>query len=78
LTLLFAFAIGFGATVAEPALNAMGMTVENLTDGAFRKRMLIHAVAVGVGVGAALGVARILFTCRCGCCCSAVIRLPWH
>jgi hypothetical protein len=61
LTLTFAFAIGFGATVAEPALNAMGMTVENLTDGAFRKRMLIHAVAAGVGVGAALGVARILF-----------------
>ncbi|MER2603161.1 MAG: DUF1538 domain-containing protein, partial [Candidatus Competibacter phosphatis] len=61
MTLTFAFAIGFGATVAEPALNAMGMTVENLTDGAFRKRMLIHAVAIGVGVGAALGVARILF-----------------
>ncbi|WP_291990972.1 DUF1538 domain-containing protein [Candidatus Accumulibacter sp. ACC007] len=61
MTLIFAFAIGFGATVAEPALNAMGMTVENLTDGAFRKRMLIHAVATGVGVGAALGVARILF-----------------
>ena len=61
LTLLFAFMVGYGATVAEPALNAMGMTVENLTDGAFRKRMLLHAVAVGVGCGAALGVSRILF-----------------
>lgn len=61
MTMVFAFAIGYGATVAEPALNAMGMTVENLTNGIFRKRMLIHAVAVGVGVGAALGVARILF-----------------
>lgn len=61
LTLLFAFFVGYGATVAEPALNAMGMTVENLTDGAFKKRLLIHAVAVGVGLGAALGVARILF-----------------
>lgn len=61
MTLIFAFVIGYGATVAEPALNAMGMTVENLTDGAFRKRMLIHAVAAGVGIGAALGVARILF-----------------
>lgn len=60
-TLAFAFSIGFGATIAEPALNAMGMTVENLTDGVFRKRMLIYAVAAGVGVGAALGVARILF-----------------
>jgi hypothetical protein len=61
LTLVFTFAIGYGATIAEPALNAMGMTVENLTNGAFRKRMLIHAVAVGVGLGAAFGVARILF-----------------
>jgi hypothetical protein len=60
-TLLFAFTVGYGATVAEPALNAMGMTVENLTDGAFRKRQLLHAVAIGVGCGAALGVSRILF-----------------
>jgi len=61
MTLAFAFCVGYGATVAEPALNAMGMTVENLTDGAFKKRLLIHAVAFGVGLGAALGVARILF-----------------
>mgnify|MGYP001198569783 CR=1 FL=1 len=61
LVLLFAFIVGYGATVAEPALNAMGMTVENLTDGAFKKRLLIHAVALGVGFGAALGVARLLF-----------------
>jgi len=61
MALLFAFCIGYGATVAEPALNAMGMTVENLSDGAFKKRLLVHVVALGVGVGAALGVARILF-----------------
>lgn len=61
MTMVFAFCIGYGATVAEPALNAMGITVENLTDGAFKKRLLLHAVAVGVGIGAALGVARILF-----------------
>lgn len=61
MVLVFAFCIGYGATVAEPALNAMGMTVENLSDGAFKKRMLVHMVALGVGLGAALGVARILF-----------------
>lgn len=61
MTMVFAFCIGYGATVAEPALNAMGLTVENLTDGAVRKRLLIHAVAFGVGLGAAVGVARILF-----------------
>jgi hypothetical protein len=61
MVMVFAFCIGYGATVAEPALNAMGTTVENLTDGAFKKRLLIHAVAFGVGLGAATGVARILF-----------------
>ncbi len=61
MTLVFAFCIGYGATVAEPALNAMGLTVENLSDGAFKKRLLIHAVAFGVGLGSALGVAKILF-----------------
>lgn len=61
MTMVFAFCIGYGATVAEPALNAMGITVENLTDGAFKKRLLLHAVAIGVGLGAGLGVAKILF-----------------
>jgi nitrate reductase NapE component len=69
MTMVFAFAIGYGATVAEPALNAMGMTVENLTNGIFRKRMLIHAVAVGVGVGAAWGSPASSSTCPCGGCC---------
>jgi hypothetical protein len=31
---LFAWFLGFGATLAEPALNALGMTVDNLTNGA--------------------------------------------
>jgi hypothetical protein len=59
--LLFALLLGFGATVAEPALNAMGVTVQNLTDGAFTKKLLIHSVAAGVGLGAALGVAKVIF-----------------
>ena len=61
LTLVFAAALGYGATVAEPALNAMGVTVESLTDGAFPRRLLIQAVAVGVALGIALGVAKVLF-----------------
>ena len=61
LTLIFAAILGYGATVAEPALNAMGVTVENLTDGALPKRLLIQAVAVGVALGIALGVAKIIF-----------------
>ena len=61
MTMVFAFCIGYAATVAEPALNAMGITVENLTDGVFQRRMLVRAVAFGVGLGAATGVAKILF-----------------
>lgn len=61
LTLLFALLLGFGATLAEPALNAMGMTVQELTDGAFTKNTLIRAAAFGVGVGTAIGVAKIIF-----------------
>jgi len=36
--MIFAWILGFGATLAEPALNALGMTVENLTDGVFKKK----------------------------------------
>ncbi|HUW51519.1 MAG TPA: DUF1538 domain-containing protein [Sulfuricella sp.] len=61
LALLFAALLGFGATVAEPALNALGMTVQNLTDGALTKNLLIRTVAIGVGTGTAIGVAKILF-----------------
>ena len=57
----FAWMLGFGATLAEPALNALGLTVENLTSGAFRKSTLIYAVSFGVGCGIALGVAKIVF-----------------
>jgi hypothetical protein len=61
LALAFALFLGFGATLAEPALNALGATVQNLTDGAFRKSTLIHAVATGVGLGTLLGVLKIVF-----------------
>ncbi len=59
--LLFAFVMGYGATLAEPALNALGRTVEELTIGTFRKSLLMQAVAVGVGVGMLFGVAKIIW-----------------
>lgn len=61
LVILFAWFMGFGATLAEPALNALGLTVQNLTNGAFRKSMLMYSVATGVAFGIALGIAKILF-----------------
>ncbi len=61
ITLAFAFILGFGATLAEPALNALGLTVECLTNGAFKKKTLMTAVSIGVGLGIATGVLRIIF-----------------
>lgn len=59
--LIFGFLMGYGATLAEPALNALGMTVEEITVGTFKKLVLMQAVAVGVGIGIAAGVAKILW-----------------
>jgi len=61
LALVFAWVLGFGATIAEPALNALGVTAEQLTNGFFKKRMLILAVSVGVACGIALGVTKLIF-----------------
>lgn len=59
--LLFAFIMGYGATLAEPALNALGMTVEELTVGTFKKSLLMQSVAIGVGLGIALGMVKIVW-----------------
>lgn len=61
IALTFAWLLGFGATLAEPALNALGLTVENLTNGSFKKRTLMMAVSLGVAFGISLGVAKIIF-----------------
>ena len=58
---IFAWILGFGATLAEPALNALGMTVQNLTNGAFKKSMLMYSVSFGVAFGIGLGVIKLIF-----------------
>lgn len=59
--LIFAFFLGYGATLAEPALNALGITVENITNGAFKKVLVMMSVSIGVGVGILIGVIKIIF-----------------
>jgi hypothetical protein len=61
LVLVFAFGMGYGATLAEPALNALGMTVEGLTVGTIKRAQIVQVVSVGVGAGIMLGLTRILF-----------------
>ncbi|MBA2277375.1 MAG: DUF1538 domain-containing protein [Chloroflexia bacterium] len=58
---VFAFVLGYGATLAEPALKALALTVEEITAGAFKRQLLAQAVAVGVGLGLAAGLAQIIF-----------------
>lgn len=57
----FGFFLGYGATLAEPALRALGNAVEKTTVGAFPRSLLIQTVALGVGVGTAGGLAMMVF-----------------
>ena len=57
----FAFFLGYGATLAEPALNALGDTVDRITAGAFKKKLLMQSVAIGVGLGIGAGVIKMAY-----------------
>jgi hypothetical protein len=59
--ILFGFFLGYGATMAEPALNALGDTVQKITVGAFKKSLLMQSVAIGVAIGIGAGVFKIAF-----------------
>lgn len=61
LVFLFAFGLGYGSTLAEPALGALGRTVEELTVGTIRRKHVVGAVSLGVGIGLMAGVARLLY-----------------
>lgn len=61
IVMLFGFLAGYGATLAEPALVTLGLTVEDLTAGAFKKYLLMHSVGFGVGIGLVIGVAKIIY-----------------
>jgi hypothetical protein len=57
---LFAAAIGFSTTVAEPALIAVTLKAGEISGGALNPRRLRAAVAIGVAIGVALGTFRIV------------------
>lgn len=57
---LFAAAIGFATTVAEPALIAVAIKASDVSGGAVSVWGLRVAVAIGVGIGIALGAYRIV------------------
>lgn len=57
---LFAFAIGFATTLAEPALMAVGQQAEQAAPGELNARVIRVVVALGVALGITLGVHRII------------------
>jgi len=57
---LFAFAIGFSTTIAEPSLIAVAIKANEVSGGAIGVWGLRRAVALGVAVGITLGSYRIV------------------
>lgn len=57
---LFGFLIGFSTTMAEPALLAVAIKVEEISQKRIRQTILRLAVALGVAIGIALGSYRIV------------------
>jgi hypothetical protein len=57
---LFAFAIGFSTTIAEPSLLAIAIKASDVSGGAISVGGLRVAVAIGVAIGITLGAFRII------------------
>lgn len=57
---LFAFAIGFATTIAEPSLLAVALKASQVSGGSIQPWGLRVAVALGVAIGITLGVFRIV------------------
>ncbi len=57
---LFAAAVGFSTTIAEPSLLAVSIKANEVSGGAIGVTGLRVAVAIGVAVGVAIGVLRIV------------------
>ena len=57
---LFGFMIGFSTTMAEPALLAIAIKVQDISDGVIKQNILRIVVALGVAIGIALGAYRLV------------------
>jgi hypothetical protein len=57
---IFAAAIGFSTTIAEPSLIAVAIKAEEVSGGSINANSLRISVAIGVAIGIALGSYRIV------------------
>lgn len=62
LILVFAFLMGYGATLAEPALTVLALEIEELTAGILTKNVLMNTVAFGVALGIVVGSLKIIYS----------------
>ncbi|GAB3049475.1 DUF1538 domain-containing protein [Virgibacillus ainsalahensis] len=61
LIIFFGFLLGVVVTIAEPDVRVLSTQVDQVSDGAIPKSILILAVALGVGIFVALAMIRIIF-----------------
>ena len=57
---LFAFLIGFSTTMAEPALLAIAIKAQEISEDRIKQNILRTVVALGVAIGIALGAYRLV------------------
>lgn len=57
---IFAFIVGYFATLVEPGLRTLAMEVEEISTGGIPVKILINAVAIGFGIGMSTGIVKIL------------------
>lgn len=57
---LFAFLIGFSTTMAEPALLAIAIKAQEISEDRIKQNILRFVVALGVAIGIALGSYRLV------------------
>ena len=57
---LFGFMIGFSTTMAEPALLAIAIKAEEISEGMIKQNVLRTVVAFGVAIGIGLGAYRLV------------------
>ncbi|CAN5543643.1 hypothetical protein BH23BAC4_BH23BAC4_04370 [soil metagenome] len=60
LVLALSFVLGFAITVAEPDVRVLASYVDEVSDGAIPRFILIYTVALGLGLFVTLAMARII------------------
>lgn len=55
------FALGFVATIAEPAVRVLNDEVDKVSGGHIRKSIMLWTLSLGVGLSVALAMARLVY-----------------